>query len=114
MYATGNPKTKKELKERVARAGRWYCARCGTLSDGPKGGPDGSLIRPPCSREEAPGILCLGTVRYGAPVSVYSPGPFPAPTDGKVTIEGPHFPAPHRWYATATVSGGNIVPGSVR
>lgn len=50
----------------------------------------------------------------GARVSVYSPGPFPCATDGKVTLEGPHYPEPHRWYASATVKDGIIVPGSVK
>jgi hypothetical protein len=29
--------------------------------------------------------------------------------DGKVSLEGPHFPEPHRWYAQAVVSGGVVV-----
>jgi hypothetical protein len=26
-----------------------------------------------------------------------------APNNGVVSLEGPHYPAPHTWYATATV-----------
>ncbi len=48
-------------------------------------------------------------VAAGKRIGVYSPGPFPAPTNGKVTLEGPHFPAPHTWYATAIVEDGVIV-----
>ena len=53
-------------------------------------------------------------VASGQPVKVFSPGPFPCPENGKVYLEGPHFPEPHRWYTQATVKDGNIVPGSVR
>jgi hypothetical protein len=30
-------------------------------------------------------------------------------TDGTACLQGPHYPEPHRWYATATVKGGKIV-----
>lgn len=49
-------------------------------------------------------------VKAGRQVSVYQPGGmFPAPTEGRVTIEGPHYPQPHRWYATAEIKNGIIV-----
>jgi hypothetical protein len=49
----------------------------------------------------------------GATVPCYNPGPFPL-TPGLVTLEGPHFPQPHRWYATAHVDESlNIIPGSL-
>jgi hypothetical protein len=35
-------------------------------------------------------------------------------TDGKISLEGPHFPALHRWYASAQVTDGVIVPGSIK
>ena len=47
----------------------------------------------------------------GTPVRVWQPGPFSNGEDileGKVLLEGPHYPEPHRWYAQAWVSGGNI------
>ena len=47
-------------------------------------------------------------IASGRRVTVFSPGPFPCPTEGKVTLEGPHYPAPHSWYATAEVVGGVI------
>jgi hypothetical protein len=31
------------------------------------------------------------------------------PRDGSVTLEGPHYPAPHTWYAQATLQDGRIV-----
>ena len=45
----------------------------------------------------------------GDKVTVFSPGPFPCPTEGKVTVEGPHYPAPHTWYGTVIVKDGFVV-----
>jgi hypothetical protein len=39
----------------------------------------------------------------GIKIGVYSPGPWPCPKDGKITLEGPHYPQPHKWYASATI-----------
>jgi hypothetical protein len=44
----------------------------------------------------------------GRTVRVYSPGPFPCPQNGRVTIEGPHYPEPHKWYGTAEVKEGVV------
>ena len=30
-------------------------------------------------------------------------------TDGKVCLEGPWYPQPHKWYATAQIKDGKIV-----
>lgn len=66
MYTTKNFKTKKELKEAVARK---------------------------------------------EPVTYYQEGPFRGnePLDGKIYLEGPHYPEPHRWYAEAIAIDGIIV-----
>lgn len=66
MYTTTNFKTKKALKEAVAKGER---------------------------------------------VTYFQPGPFGGneKTDGTVTIEGPHYPEPHRWYAQCEAKGGAIV-----
>lgn len=53
-------------------------------------------------------------VEGGAIVSVYSPGPFGGAGEGAVFLEGPHWPAAHKWYARAIVKDGAIVPGSVK
>lgn len=45
----------------------------------------------------------------GKLVSVFSPGPFPCPTEGAVSLEGPHYPTPHSWYARVRVSDGLVV-----
>jgi len=63
-YATGNPKTKKQLKDWIAEGKR---------------------------------------------IEIFSPGPFPVVQNGKVCIEGPHYPEPHKWYAEAEVVDGKIV-----
>ena len=55
-------------------------------------------------------------VKRGERVSYYQPGPFggnepwvTTPTDGTITLEGPHYPAAHSWYASATVADGIVV-----
>ena len=46
-------------------------------------------------------------------VEVYQPGPFgnneATIREGKVTLEGPHYPAPHRWYAEAWIKDGRVI-----
>lgn len=50
-------------------------------------------------------------VAAGKDVSVYQPGPFGGtpPTEGKVCVEGPHYPEPHKWYAEVTLKDGKII-----
>jgi hypothetical protein len=45
------------------------------------------------------------------PVRYYQPGPFGGnePVNGDVFCEGPHYPAPHSWYAACTAKDGVIV-----
>lgn len=66
MYTVTNFRTKKELKEAIAR---------------------------------------------GEVVTVYQPGPFGGnePKDGKVFLEGPHYPEPHKWYAEGTLKDGKLI-----
>ncbi len=53
-------------------------------------------------------------VASGKQVSTFQPGGmFPAKRDGEITLEGPHYPQPHKWYASAIVKDGIIVIGSV-
>lgn len=47
-------------------------------------------------------------VARGDVVTVFSPGPFPAPANGKADIEGPHYPKPHTWYANVLVKDGRV------
>jgi hypothetical protein len=50
-------------------------------------------------------------ISEGKQVSYFQPGPFGGnePKDGTFCLEGPHYPAPHTWYATATAKDGLIV-----
>lgn len=49
-------------------------------------------------------------VAQGKPVTCYQPGLGPDLSNftGRVTLEGPHYPAPHSWYATATLENGLV------
>ena len=48
------------------------------------------------------------------PVRIYQPGPFGGGEvqDGQYSVEGPHYPASHSWYARVTVKGGIVVKAS--
>lgn len=51
----------------------------------------------------------------GADVHVFQPGMFgPDVKDGQVCLEGPHYPEPHKWYASCVVKDGKIVPGTLK
>jgi len=47
-------------------------------------------------------------IAAGAKITVFQPGPFGGnePKDGPVTLEGPHYPEPHRWYAQGVLKNG--------
>lgn len=64
MYVSGNPKSKAELKRRIAA---------------------------------------------GEPLVVFQPGlGKPPPNRGTATVEGPHFPEPHRWYGMVEITDGIV------
>ena len=50
-------------------------------------------------------------VKAGEEITVFQPGPFGQQNipDGEHSVEGPHAPEPHRWYARVTVENGIIV-----
>lgn len=49
-------------------------------------------------------------VKSGVQVEVFQTvGFYPRKTDGTVSLEGPHYPAPHTWYATATIANSIIL-----
>lgn len=83
MYTTKNFKTKKELRDAVQA---WNAYWAVSQSEADLNGP------PPA-------------VRY------YQPGLFGGnePQNGTITLEGPHYPAPHQWYCRAVVKDGVIV-----
>ena len=46
----------------------------------------------------------------GKRIGTHQPGGFfPSATEGTIALEGPHYPAPHSWYAEATIHEGFIV-----
>ena len=50
-------------------------------------------------------------VERGEHVGVYQPndmGFSSPPSNGDVSVEGPHYPAPHTWYARVTLVDGKI------
>ncbi len=52
-------------------------------------------------------------VASGRKISVYQPNGdltgITAPDNGRVFLEGPHYPQPHKWYAEAKLKDGYIV-----
>jgi hypothetical protein len=48
-------------------------------------------------------------VAAGQKLRIYNPsGMFPTKENGQETVEGPHYPEPHRWYAAVTMVNGII------
>jgi hypothetical protein len=60
---------------------------------------------------EAYNTLSPDGQRQGRAVTYYQPGPHggDVPQNGTFCCEGPHYPRPHRWYATCTAENGVIV-----
>lgn len=48
-------------------------------------------------------------VAAGKRVTCFQPSGWPCPTEGKITLEGPHYPQPHKWYAEAWLENGVVV-----
>jgi hypothetical protein len=50
-------------------------------------------------------------IKLGVRVTCYQPGPFAStlPKDGKVYLEGPHYPKPHKWYAEGILRDGILI-----
>jgi hypothetical protein len=52
-------------------------------------------------------------VASGKKIGVYQPNSdltgAEVPENGSVTLEGPHYPAPHSWYAQALLKDGYVV-----
>lgn len=83
MYTTKNFKTKKALKQAVAERVAFLAA------------------------------LDKANTPVALPVTVYQPNAdltnAQVPSSGRVTLEGPHYPEPHCWYATAILENGEVV-----
>lgn len=49
-------------------------------------------------------------VAAGRKIACHNPGPFgQPPANGTIALEGPWYPKPHTWYATAVLENGYIV-----
>ena len=49
-------------------------------------------------------------VAAGVQHATYNPsGLFPTTQNGTTVIEGPHYPQPHKWYASVVVKNGVVV-----
>ena len=48
-------------------------------------------------------------IAEGKPVSIFSPGPFPAQHSGTIAVEGPWYPQLHSWYARVKVEDGKVI-----
>ena len=48
-------------------------------------------------------------IEAGKQIGIYSPGLGTPKDNGTEFIEGPHYPAPHTWYAQVEVKDGIIV-----
>ena len=47
-------------------------------------------------------------VKNGERVECYSTGQFPARLNGVESVEGPHYPEPHKWYSRVAVTDGYV------
>ena len=48
-------------------------------------------------------------VKAGERIGIFSAGLGVTPIDGTAYLSGPHYPAPHKWYAEVVIKGGVIV-----
>jgi len=95
MYTDRNFKTKKALKEAVAARLAYLAAQKLAADTGPM----------------TVGAIIGAQIRPANPVTVYQPGPFGGnpPTSGRIFLEGPHYPEPHRWWSSAILENGEVV-----
>ena len=48
-------------------------------------------------------------IANGEQVEIYAPGLGQPKENGTESVEGPHYPAPHTWYAQVTMKNGIVV-----
>ena len=51
----------------------------------------------------------LAALRALGKLEAFQPGGMFPLKEGNVTIEGPHYPQPHRWYASGIVKDGYLI-----
>lgn len=47
-------------------------------------------------------------LKAGVEIMVYAPGLGSVPNDGPVSLEGPHYPKAHTWYASGVMKNGAL------
>ena len=50
----------------------------------------------------------INAVKSGVQHRTYNPSMFPI-QNGEDVVEGPHYPQPHRWYASVVVQNGIVI-----
>lgn len=48
-------------------------------------------------------------LKEGVIIRCWSKGIYPAPTQGLIELEGPHYPEAHKWYGTGIMKDGVLV-----
>jgi hypothetical protein len=96
MYASRNFKTKKEMALAVVQ----YVAYMEALKVA-------NEKKMPDRQGYALSVVGLKTVPM--PVTLYAHGLGSPVHNGTETVSGPHFPAPHKWYANVEVVDGIVV-----
>lgn len=48
-------------------------------------------------------------IKAGEKITIFNPGFGLTPISGPVTLEGPHYPEPHRWYGTGEMRDGHLI-----
>lgn len=99
MYCTTNFKTKKALKEAVAVWNASQTANEVKKSVSPLS--VGAVLL-----DKVHGRPAIANAR---PVHIFAPGLGTPVENGKDAVEGPHYPAPHTWYAVVTMKDGIVV-----
>lgn len=52
----------------------------------------------------------MADYKNGVDIYVYQPNAiFPVSGNGRVSIEGPHYPLPHKWYCSAIIKDFKIM-----
>ena len=98
MYTDKNFKTKKQLKEQVAAYNAAVAALAAYMRT-----PDVSALT------HALNVTNLQAEIDRNEVTIYSPGMGTPKTNGTESVEGPHYPQPHTWYAQVTLKDGVVV-----
>lgn len=48
-------------------------------------------------------------VERGDRITCYQPAFGSTPANGELSVDGPHYPQPHKWYARVTLKDGYVI-----